>query len=63
MEIIHERLSTICISSGLRDFIRDVKKEKTYDQFIRILIKNAGNPPTDSPVKQFQSAKTGDVIQ
>jgi len=59
MEIIHERLSTICISSGLRDFIRDVKKEKTYDQFLRILIKNTENPITDSPAKQFQSAKRG----
>ena len=28
-----------------------------------LIKKNAGNPPTDSPVKQFQSAKTGDVIQ
>ena len=62
MEIIHERLSTICISSGLRDFIRDVKKEKTYDQFLRILIKNTENPITDSSDKQFQSAKKGDVI-
>lgn len=61
MEIIHERLSTICITSGLRDFIRDVKKEKTYDQFIRILIKNAENPPTDSQDKQTTSFKMGAV--
>ena len=37
-------------------FIEDILSEF-------LIKKNAGNPPTDSPVKQFQSAKTGDVIQ
>jgi hypothetical protein len=27
-----------------------------------LIKKNAENPPTDSPAKQFQSAKKGDVI-
>lgn len=63
MEIFHERLSDIGISRELRNFLRDVKKEKTYDQFIRELIKkNTKNPPTNSQHKQNPSTKKGDVI-
>ena len=61
MEIIYERLSCICISRGLRDYLREKKKEKTYDQFLRDLIKNTENLPTDSQVRHTHSTKKGDA--
>ena len=57
MEIFHERLSDICISRELRDYLRNTKKEKTYDQFLRELIeksaaKHVSDTATDRPTPE-----------
>ena len=38
----YDRLVNVFVRPDLRDAIRALKQEKTYDQFLRNLIKNSG---------------------
>lgn len=52
-----ERLVMIAVTKDLRDEIKASKREKTYDQFLRILIKK-GNPASEKDTEPA-SARVG----
>ena len=53
----YERLVEIFVKPDLRDEIRELKQGKTYDEFLRILVKN-GNPVPQKHKAQASGGKT-----
>ena len=45
----YSRLVEIFVKPDLRDEIRELKRGRTYDEFLRILIKNEDRMPYNDP--------------
>jgi len=53
----YSRLVEIFVKPDLRDEIRELKQGRTYDEFLRILIKNEDRMPNDPRTKHTRLRK------